>query len=73
MTSIPSWVSKIRARDGGQLMRTRQGMLRRVIDVGMTILLLLQMAYQVSGGSTLAEDIASWLAVNGLTGQTGGA
>ena len=54
-------------------MRTRQGMLRRVIDVGMTILLLLQMAYQVSGGATLAEDIASLLAVNGLSGQTGGA
>ncbi len=37
-------------------MRTRQGNLRRIIDIGMTVLLLLQMAYQVMG-----EAAHEWL------------
>ena len=37
-------------------MKTRQGNLRRIIDIGMTVLLLLQMAYQVMG-----EAAHEWL------------
>lgn len=37
-------------------MKTRQGNIRRIIDVGMTVLLLLQMAYQVMG-----EAAHEWL------------
>ena len=37
-------------------MKTRQGNLRRIIDICMTVLLLLQMAYQVTG-----EAAHEWL------------
>ncbi|MBR7188011.1 MAG: hypothetical protein IKD53_05605 [Clostridia bacterium] len=37
-------------------MKMRQGNLRRIIDIGMTVLLLLQMAYQVMG-----EAAHEWL------------
>ena len=37
-------------------MKRRQGNLRRIIDIGMTVLLLLQMAYQVMG-----EAAHEWL------------
>lgn len=33
-------------------MKTRQRNLRRIVDIGMTVLLLLQMAYQVMGEAT---------------------
>ena len=42
-------------------MKTRQGNLRRIIDIGMTVLLLLQMAYQVMG-----EAAHEWLGM-GMT------
>ena len=42
-------------------MKTRKGNLRRIIDIGMTVLLLLQMAYQVMG-----EAAHEWLGM-GMT------
>ena len=40
-------------------MKRRQGNLRRIIDIGMTVLLLLQMAYQVMG-----EAAHEWLGMS---------
>ena len=40
-------------------MKKRQGNLRRIIDIGMTVLLLLQMAYQVMG-----EAAHEWLGMS---------